>query len=98
MTANTAAERRRVTTLLAAAAIGVYLLIVVGATTALTEATQACSTWPLCGSDLSDPRVLIAWGHRLAALVVGVVVLAALVVTWRSSTSRRACMTDTGFP
>ncbi|EMA45949.1 protoheme IX farnesyltransferase [Halococcus morrhuae DSM 1307] len=90
MTANTATERRRVTTLLAAAAIGVYLLIVVGATTALTEATQACSTWPLCGTDLSDPRVLIAWGHRLAALVVGVVVLAALVTTWRSSTSRRA--------
>lgn len=90
MTANTATERRRVTTLLAAAAIGVYLLIVVGATTALTEATQACSTWPLCGTDFSDPRVLIAWGHRLAAVVVGIVVLAALVVAWRSSAPQRA--------
>jgi protoheme IX farnesyltransferase len=90
VTANTATERRRVTTLLAAAAIGVYLLIVVGATTALTEATQACSTWPLCGTDFSDPRVLIAWGHRLAAVVVGIVVLAALVVAWRSSAPQRA--------
>ncbi|WP_435076210.1 heme o synthase [Halococcus sp. AFM35] len=90
MTADTDTERRRVTTLLAAAAIGVYLLIVVGATTALTEATRACSTWPFCGSDLTDPRVLIAWGHRLAALVVGGVVLAALVAAWRSSTPRRA--------
>ncbi len=80
----------RVTTLLAAAAIGVYLLIVVGATTALTEATRACSTWPFCGTDLTDPRLLVAWGHRLAALVVGGVVLAALVAAWRSTTPRRA--------
>ncbi|WP_049996863.1 heme o synthase [Halococcus sediminicola] len=90
MTADTVSERRRVTTLLAAAAIGVYLLIVVGATTALTEATRACSTWPLCGTDFTDPRVLIAWGHRLAAVLVGVVVLAALVAAWRSSAPRRA--------
>jgi protoheme IX farnesyltransferase len=90
VTADTDTERRRVTTLLAAAAIGVYLLIVVGATTALTEATRACSTWPFCGTDLTDPRVLIAWGHRLAAVLVGGVVLAALVAAWRSATPRRA--------
>jgi protoheme IX farnesyltransferase len=90
VTADTATERRRATTLLAAAAIGVYLLIVVGATTALTEATRACSTWPACGTDLTDPRLLVAWGHRLAALVVGGVVLAALVAAWRSPTPRRA--------
>jgi protoheme IX farnesyltransferase len=90
VTADTAAERKRTTTLLAAAAIGVYLLIVVGATTALTEATRACSTWPACGTDFTDPQLLIAWGHRLAAALVGVVVLAALVAAWRSPTPRRA--------
>jgi protoheme IX farnesyltransferase len=90
VTADTATGHQRATTLLAAAAIGVYLLIVVGATTALTEATRACSTWPACGTDLTDPRLLIAWGHRLAAALVGVVVLAALVVAWRSPTPRRA--------
>jgi protoheme IX farnesyltransferase len=90
VTADTATGHQRATTLLAAAAIGVYLLIVVGATTALTEATRACSTWPACGTDFTDPRLLIAWGHRLAAALVGIVVLAALVAAWRSSTPRRA--------
>jgi len=33
---------------LAAAAMGVYLLIVVGATTSLTEAAAACGGWPAC--------------------------------------------------
>ena len=87
---DTDAGRVQTTTLLAAAAIGVYLLIVVGATTALTEATRACSTWPACGFDLADPRLLIAWGHRLAAALVGLLVLAALVATRRSSAPRRA--------
>ena len=34
---------------LSATAMGVYLLLVVGATTSLTEAAAACSGWPLCG-------------------------------------------------
>ena len=87
---DTDASLVRVTTLLAAAAVGVYLLIVVGATTALSHATAACSTWPTCGTDLTDPRLLVAWGHRLAALLVGVLVVVAVGVAWRSATPRRA--------
>ena len=90
MTTDTDARLPRVTTLLATAAVGVYLLIVVGATTTLTHATRACSTWPACGTDLTDPRLLVAWGHRIAALLVGIVVLVAIVVAWRSATPRRA--------
>ena len=80
----------RVPTLLAAAAVGVYLLIVIGATTTLADAAAACTTWPACGVDLSDPQLLIAWGHRVAAVLVGLVVLAAIVATWRAPAPRRA--------
>ena len=90
MTLDSSSGRERVTTLLATAAIGVYLLIVIGATTALTNAAEACSTWPACGTDLGNAQVLIAWGHRIAALVVGVVVLAAVVAAWRSEIPGRA--------
>lgn len=90
MTDDSLSGRTRVTTLLAAAAIGVYLLIVIGATTALTHATRACSTWPACGTDLSDPRLLIAWGHRIAALLVGLLVLITVIAVWRSAAPQRA--------
>ena len=90
MTADPLSGRTRVTTLLAAAAIGVYLLIVIGATTALTHATRACSTWPACGTDLSDPRLLVTWGHRIAAILVGLLVLVAVIAAWRSTAPRRA--------
>jgi protoheme IX farnesyltransferase len=80
----------RLTAFLAASVLGVYLLVVVGATAALAEAAQACSSWPGCaGADLSNPAVLVALGHRLAATVVGVVVLATAVVGLRSNADRR---------
>ncbi|EMA39127.1 heme o synthase [Halococcus hamelinensis] len=90
MTLDSSTGRERVTTLLALAVIGVYLLIVIGATTALTNAAGACSTWPACGTNLDDTQLLIAWGHRIAALVVGLVVLAAVVAAWRSEVPGRA--------
>ena len=81
----------RLTTLLSAAVVGVYLLVVVGATAALAEAARACPTWPGCqpGATIADPAVLVALGHRAAAAVVGVLVLATVVVGLRSSASRR---------
>ena len=74
--------------LLAAAVIGVYVLVVVGATAALADAAAACQGWPLCGGDLSTPAVLVALFHRAAAFVVGLLVLAAAAVGW-STASRR---------
>jgi protoheme IX farnesyltransferase len=73
----------RLTTLLAGATVGVYLLVVVGATAALTEAVAACRSWPLCSGPLTDPQVALATGHRLVAAVVGVLVALAGVAAWR---------------
>jgi protoheme IX farnesyltransferase len=77
------------TTLLAASVIGVYLLVVVGATAALAEAARACPTWPGCAVDTGDPAVLVAVGHRTAATVVGLLVAGTAVVGLRSAAGRQ---------
>ncbi len=74
--------------LLAAAVVGVYVLVVVGATAALADAATACQGWPLCGGDLSNPAVLVALFHRGTAIVVGLLVIAATVLAWRRSPRR----------
>ncbi len=70
--------------LLGAAAIGAYLLVVVGATTAVTNAGAACSTWPTCdaslGAALGDPALAVALGHRVAAALVGLLVVVGAAV------------------
>jgi protoheme IX farnesyltransferase len=66
--------------LLGLTAVGVYLLVVVGATTTLTDAAATCQTWPACDGQflpsLSDPLLVVAWGHRVVALVVAALVVA----------------------
>jgi protoheme IX farnesyltransferase len=82
----------RTTTLVAAATMGVYVLVMAGATTAIADATTACSGWPTCNGGLlpgGETDQLIAWSHRVIALVVGGVVLAAGVVGIRNSGDRR---------
>ena len=74
--------------LLASAVIGVYALVIVGATAALADAAAACNGWPLCGGNLSDPAVLVALFHRIVAFLVGLLVVAAVAVGW-SDGSRR---------
>ena len=83
---------RRTTTLIAAATVGVYVLIMAGATTAITDATAACSGWPLCDGGLlpgGGTDQLIAWTHRIIALAVGGLVLAAGVTGIRGTDDRR---------
>ena len=78
--------------LLAAAAMAVYLLLLVGATTALTDAASACTAWPACGDGLALPTTTagyVAFGHRLAAVVVGLLVVVVLVAAWRGAEPRR---------
>jgi len=75
--------------LLAGTAIGVYLLLIAGATAALADAAGACSTWPTCSGSLADPSVLVAIGHRIAAALVAVLVLWTAVRVLRSDASRR---------
>jgi protoheme IX farnesyltransferase len=78
----------RVPGLLAASAMGVYLLLLVGTTVAVTDAVETCAAWPACGDGLAPPTTVagaLVVGHRLAAVVVGVVVLAAGVAVWRAT-------------
>jgi len=78
--------------LLAATTMGVYLLLVVGVATALTDAAAACTSWPACGAGWSLPSSAdgwIAFGHRIVAVVVGIAVLGTTVLAWRLKASRR---------
>ena len=88
--ATPSSDRLPFAPLLGATAIGVYLLVVAGATAALADAAAACSSWPVCRGDLGSTTLLIAMGHRVAAVVVGllVVVVAAAAVR-RPGVSRR---------
>lgn len=79
-------------TLLAVAATGVYLLVILGATAALSEAAAACGSWPVCRGPLTVDRG-VALGHRLAAALVGVVVGITALVGWRAASSRRVRIT-----
>jgi protoheme IX farnesyltransferase len=64
--------------LLAATAMGVYLLLVIGATTTVTGAASACVGWPLCDGSVvpTSTAELIALGHRAVAVAVGLLVVA----------------------
>ncbi len=71
---------------LTATAVGVYLLVVVGATTSLTDAAAACPTWPACNGhwvvSFDDPKLAIAWGHRVVALAVGLLLAVTTLFAW----------------
>ncbi|WP_049925697.1 heme o synthase [Halopiger goleimassiliensis] len=84
--------RRRFAGLLAATGLGVYLLLIAGATTSLTDAASACSTWPTChtpADPLSDTQLLIAWLHRIAAVFVGLLLATTAVCALLGDVSRR---------
>jgi protoheme IX farnesyltransferase len=86
----------RLPELLAATAVGVYLLILVGATAALSDAAAACSTWPTCpvpGGDAGlDAGLLTAWTHRLATVVVGATLLGTAVLAIRRRVRRQVLL------
>ena len=73
-----AQPRSRMLGLALAAAIGVYLLIVLGATVTAMGASLACPDWPLCQGQLvpvlGDPMVTAHFTHRFAALAAGILV------------------------
>jgi protoheme IX farnesyltransferase len=72
--------------------MGVYLLLVVGVATALTDALAACTAWPACGNGWSLPTSLDGWlafGHRIVAVLVGLGVLTTTILAWRTESSRR---------
>ena len=77
---------------MAATTMGVYLLLIVGVATALTDAAAACTAWPACGAGWSLPTTAdgwIAFGHRLVAVVVGAGVVASAIAVLRADARRR---------
>ena len=82
----------RVPLLLATTTMGVYLLLVVGVATALTDAAAACTAWPACGAGWSLPTTTdgwIAFGHRVVAVAVGIGIIASAIAVLRADTRRR---------
>lgn len=78
--------------LLAATAMGVYLLLVVGATVTVTDAAATCPTWPICSDGSTIPVSPEGWvvaGHRVVAVLVGLLMFATGVVGVLDQPSRR---------
>ena len=77
---------RRYRVLAVTTAAAAYALVVLGGLVRITGAGLACPDWPLCHGRLIpalEGRVVIEYGHRLAAALVSILVLAAAVEAFR---------------
>jgi protoheme IX farnesyltransferase len=85
-------DRRRFTDLLAVTSVATYVLIVVGATVSLQDVTATCGTWPTCDGSLfvaPGDAAFVAWGHRLAALAAGGLLVASVGASLAVDVPRR---------
>ncbi len=90
--------QRRYTNLLAVAVIATYVLIIVGATVSVRD-LGACGTWPTCdGAFVVMPgeEAFVAWAHRLAALVAGILILGTAAVSFAVEVPRRVRLAVAG--
>jgi protoheme IX farnesyltransferase len=79
------------------AALWLFVVLVSGAFVSASEATYACSGWPLCNGELipSHPLGWVAMAHRLLVGLGGVYMLLLLNSAWRSQRSQRAILSAT---
>lgn len=74
------------TAILVVTALGVYALVIVGATYSAVDSGASCSTWPTCDGSwivpMTDTALVIAMGHRYLSLLVGVLILLATITAW----------------
>lgn len=77
---------------LLATTIVTFVLIVIGVMVRVTGAGAACGGWPTCFGEWAPPPVAggwIAFGHRLAAGLSGVMILAAALWAWFNAREQR---------
>ena len=89
---RTIATRWSTTGLVAAAMLGVYALVMLGAALSVGDALANCAGWPTCDGRwivAPDDPAAIAMAHRLLAILVGLILLAAVIQAFRADTSRR---------
>lgn len=73
---------------IAATAIGVYLVVVAGATIASSAIPAWCHAWPACGSGWALPVTVAGWialAHRLGAVLVGLALFSIVLSVWGRS-------------
>jgi len=66
--------------------LATYGLIVLGGTVRATDSGTACPDWPLCHGQVVPPfetKVMIEYSHRLAASLVGFLILGTIIWGWR---------------
>lgn len=73
---------------------GLFVVLVSGAFVAASEATYACSGWPLCNGEWipTHPLGWVNVAHRLLVGLVGIYMLVLLRNAWRSQRSQRAIL------
>ncbi len=81
-----------ITPLLALVTVGVYGLVLSGATASVLDAGGSCAAWPACtGSPmqgLTDIGFFVAVLHRVTTLVVGMLLLGVTLAVWRAEVPR----------
>jgi len=81
--------------LLLASAIALFLLILLGGITRVTDSGGACPDWPTCFGGFTppaSPNAFIDYLHRLATLVASLLVLAATAIAWTRYRGQRAVL------
>lgn len=72
-----------------AAAIGMFIVLLMGATVTNTNSGEGCGRrWPLCGGEFGSREMLIESSHRLVTGVEGFLVLGVGIGLWRTRGKR----------
>jgi cytochrome c oxidase assembly protein subunit 15 len=72
-----------------AAAVGMFIVLLMGATVTNTDSGEGCGRrWPLCGGEFGSREMLIESSHRLVTGVEGFLVLGVGIGLWRTRGKR----------